>query len=109
MTLREADPEIPDCLYNRAADNWFPLIAIADEAGGRWPALARKIASAIDGEGEDPTPTVMLLSDIRRVFQGFNTMPTAVLLSELAAMEDRPWGDYNQGRARTEEENAASS
>jgi Protein of unknown function (DUF3631) len=102
--LQQADPEIPECLYNRAADNWFPLLAIADEAGGRWPDLAREIASAIDGEGEDPTPTIMLLSDIRTVFQGFDKISTAKLLSELAAMEDRPWGDYNQVRARTEEE-----
>src|SRR5207237_1547401 len=42
--LREADPEVPANLYNRAADNWRPLLAIADAAGGVWPARAREIA-----------------------------------------------------------------
>src|SRR5262249_17680748 len=41
--LREADPELPKELHGRAADNWRPLIAIADRAGGEWPKRAREI------------------------------------------------------------------
>src|SRR5262249_41294209 len=29
-----ADPAMPDGIINREADNWRPLLAIADEAGG---------------------------------------------------------------------------
>ena len=39
--LREARPEIPDALDDRAADGWEPLLAIADLAGGIWPERAR--------------------------------------------------------------------
>ena len=35
--LREADPAVPPELHDRAADNWRPLLAIADLAGGEWP------------------------------------------------------------------------
>jgi putative DNA primase/helicase len=31
-------------LHDRAADNWRPLLAIADAAGGAWPERARKAA-----------------------------------------------------------------
>ena len=34
--LAEPDPKMPD-LNDRAADNWHPLLAIADLAGGTWP------------------------------------------------------------------------
>jgi transposase-like protein len=40
--LKRAFPEVPKGLDNRAADNWGPLLAIADaggEAGRRKPAL----------------------------------------------------------------------
>ncbi|MCH7551041.1 MAG: DUF3631 domain-containing protein, partial [Proteobacteria bacterium] len=31
--LHEADPNTPDALHDRAADNWRPLLAIADCVG----------------------------------------------------------------------------
>jgi predicted lipoprotein with Yx(FWY)xxD motif len=40
--LIDPDPSIPAALNDRAADNWRPLIAIADLAGGEWPQLARQ-------------------------------------------------------------------
>jgi len=42
--LRAADPETPAALGDREADNWRPLLAIADTAGGLWPKIARKAA-----------------------------------------------------------------
>jgi len=32
--LRAADPAVPEELDDRQADNWRPLLVIADEAGG---------------------------------------------------------------------------
>jgi hypothetical protein len=32
---------MPTGIYNRAADNWHPLLAVADRAGGDWPQRAR--------------------------------------------------------------------
>jgi hypothetical protein len=42
--ITAADPVMPESVINRAADNWRPLLAIADMAGGRWPDLARALA-----------------------------------------------------------------
>ncbi|MCH8208823.1 MAG: DUF3631 domain-containing protein [Nitrospinae bacterium] len=36
--LRDYEPEIPQELGDRQADNWEPLLAIADLAGENWPA-----------------------------------------------------------------------
>ncbi len=49
--LRNIDPDMPATLSGRAADNWRPLIAIADAAGGDWPARARQIAEELGGRG----------------------------------------------------------
>ena len=51
--LRRADPSIPLGLHDRAADNWGPLFAIADEAGGEWPERTRQIAVAMAARDED--------------------------------------------------------
>lgn len=45
--LRGADPTVPGELHDRAADNWRPLLAIADLAGGDWPQRAREAAIAL--------------------------------------------------------------
>jgi hypothetical protein len=39
------DPAIPEPLYSRIADNWRPLVAIAEMAGGDWP---ERVLAAID-------------------------------------------------------------
>lgn len=55
--LRSADPEMPAQLHDRAADNWRALFAIADAAGGPWPARARSVAMQLSGnKGETETP-----------------------------------------------------
>jgi Protein of unknown function (DUF3631) len=94
--LSEADPMLPDCLYNRDQDNWRPLLAIADAAGGHWPETAREIAIAMNGQAEDPTEVVMLLTDIRGVFERERTdrLSTERLIHGLCADEERPWKDY---------------
>ena len=38
---------MPASLDGRAADNWRPLIAIADLAGSEWPARARRVAESL--------------------------------------------------------------
>ena len=51
--LAEAVPALPDDLFNRTRDNWRPLIAIADAAGGHWPERARRVAVLLSGSAED--------------------------------------------------------
>src|SRR5262249_51436770 len=63
--LVDADPQMPEALNDRAADNWRPLLAIADLAGGEWPQLARQAALTLSGEAQDGAVGVELLKDIR--------------------------------------------
>jgi len=63
--LRDPDPKIPDALDDRAADNWRPLLAIADLAGDDWPRRAREAACLLSGEGHDAT-SISVESSIRR-------------------------------------------
>src|SRR5207302_7493910 len=68
--IRGADPEMPADVFNRAADNWRPLLAIADAAGGGWPSRARRAvqsAGAAAG-GDAQSVRVNLLADIRAIF-----------------------------------------
>jgi putative DNA primase/helicase len=94
--LRHADPLVPASLYNRAADNWRPLLAIADVAGGEWPERARVIAArTVDA---DETKRIGLLADIRHVFDVKNVeqIKSAGLVGSLVAMEGHPWAEFGR-------------
>src|SRR5262249_10141071 len=43
IRLGNADPEMPATIGNRAADNWRPLLAVADAVGEAWARRARKV------------------------------------------------------------------
>ena len=51
--LRDADPPLPEELHDRAADNWGPLVAIADLSGGVWPKEARDAVRSLSGGDDD--------------------------------------------------------
>src|SRR5262245_21628928 len=65
--LADPDPKMPG-LNDRAADNWRPLLAIADLAGGTWPEKARGAACLLSGGEQDGAIGVELLKDIRSAF-----------------------------------------
>jgi Protein of unknown function (DUF3631) len=96
-----ATPHLPDGVTDRAADIWEPMIAIADHAGGQWPARARAAALAMAGAGVERPVTlgVRLLTDLRTVFGDAVALPTATLIERLKHPEtwgleaDTPWGD----------------
>ena len=60
------EPEMPPELHNRAADNWRVLLAIADDLGHGEAARAAAVALSVNRLDEDPG--VILLTDIRTVF-----------------------------------------
>jgi len=107
--IGKARPEIPDCLNDRAQDNWEPLLAIADASGGQWPRLARTVAVALSGgadaSGGDAGGSlgVQLLSDLRRYFEGGNatSYPTTTLLQFLNEIDDAPWPAFAKGKPMT--------
>jgi putative DNA primase/helicase len=100
--LRDSDPSVPSELHDRAADNWRPLFAIADQAGEQWPGRARAAALTQSGEGlpEEDSLTIMLLSDIRDVFAArkADRLPSEKLVEHLFGMQDRPWPTFNRGK-----------
>ncbi|MCH7644656.1 MAG: DUF3631 domain-containing protein [Myxococcales bacterium] len=98
--LRAADPDLPDGLHDRARDNWRPLIAIADLAGGDWPKLARDAAKALTPAEDESSIGVLLLADIRGIFDGRGNpevMPSHDLCEGLVDLQDRPWSEIRRG------------
>jgi hypothetical protein len=96
--LHDAQPDLPDELDDRAQDCWEPLLAIADLAGGDWPARAGDAALELSGNGEreDDSDSARLLKDIYTVFENGagDRLRTADLISHLAEIEESPWGDW---------------
>jgi uncharacterized protein DUF3631 len=99
--VSQMDPIVPEGLDNRPADNWRPLLAIADAAGGDWPARVREIAVAtVDA---DATNHASLLADIRAIFDERQVLQiaSAGLVEALVLIEGHPWAEYRHGRPLT--------
>src|SRR5262249_47418300 len=73
--LRDCDPKLPETAFHRLADNWRPLFAIAEVAGGDWPRRAHAAFVALtstadlDAQGVGTT----LLSDLADIFSASRT------------------------------------
>jgi putative DNA primase/helicase len=96
--IRNSEPSTPAVLYNRSRDNWEPLLAIADVAGGHWPETTRRIAVKLSGSVEDPSVGVQLLADIREIFRA-ERLSSEDMCKALGDLDDRPWADYGDGFA----------
>ena len=93
------DPEMPADVFNREADNWGPLLQIADVAGGHWPERARKAAAlSREAADDDDSRLVVLLGDVRDIFAGLaeDRIASADLAKALAEIEGRPWAEYGK-------------
>jgi hypothetical protein len=89
------DVTVPETLNDRAADSWEPLLAVADAAGGAWPARARLAAVSLSADEDSPTSVGMrLLAEIRDVFGDADHLSTTDLLDRLHDLEEAPWGDW---------------
>src|SRR5262249_1948927 len=102
--LVDPDPQIPEALNDRAADNWRPLLAIADLAGGEWPQLARQAALAISGDAQDGAVGVELLRDIRLAFGDDEDIRSVDLVSKLTADPEGPWAEWKLGKPLTQKQ-----
>jgi len=102
--IASANPEIPSSLNDRAADIWEPLLALADVAGGDWPARARQAALGLAGRVAENDPTVSLLSDIAQVFTNIkaNRILTRTLVMELNKRANRPWAEASPDKKANE-------
>jgi len=100
-------PDMPEGVFDRAADVWEPLIAIADSAGEMWTRRAHEAAIALVSSNNDDSPSLglRLLSDLQIIY---NRLPSSVYIgtNELVSMlnlgtgldDDAPWEDlYGKG------------
>jgi hypothetical protein len=90
---------MPAGLYNRAADNWAPLLSIAQVAGGGWLARGERAAlKSVAADIEDASRLELVLADIRAIFasRAVDRIPSAVLAEALAEIEGRPWAEYGR-------------
>jgi putative DNA primase/helicase len=104
LAAPELDPAMPEALNDRAADNWRPLLAIADLAGGDWPAAARDAACILSGDGHDTAANVEILADIKTVFGDLDATFSADLVTKLAADPERPWAEWSRGKPLTQKQ-----
>jgi hypothetical protein len=99
---------VPAELHDRAADNWEPLMAVADAAGGEWPAAARRAALVLSGvvDIEDERPGVRLLGDLRELFgeRATERVATRDLLEALHGerFEESGWSDWHDRGLKAE-------
>jgi hypothetical protein len=101
--LTDPDPDVPEVLNDRAADNWRPLLAIADLAGSQWPKRAREAAPLLTGEGhESSSINVDLLANIKKAFGDKEAMASADLVAALVADAEWPWVEWTRGRPLTQ-------
>jgi len=101
MRLDGADPRLPDELDDRAQDNWRPLVAIADLAGGEWPDRARGSAAALSGDRVRESISIgeSLLGDLRALFTKLgDKLASKTICEQLAEMEDRPWPEFGKAK-----------
>ena len=72
-TFEASDSKLPECAFNRLADNWRPLFAIAE----------------------------ILLADLKQVFTD-DLILSKALVELLAQMEERLWPEVCRGKPITE-------
>jgi hypothetical protein len=95
--LADTDPDMP--LEDRAADNWAPLVAVADLAGGDWPLTARIAAKVLNDEHEQHDATASLNMELLRDLQAIwsdtpgDFIGSKVLATQLRQDENLPWGE----------------
>jgi hypothetical protein len=101
--LRGAQPEPPAGLEDRPADNWEALFAIAELAGGPWPAWAHDAALALQKDAVvEVSRKLDLLRDMREKLvpwiNGETTVPLQLIVACLLEDEESPWRNMYGGK-----------
>lgn len=103
--LESCDPAMPSGAFNRLADNWRPLFAVAEIAGGDWPQRAAAAFAKLNSQDDDAQGLgVTLLADVRQAFEENRAekMFSKTLVETLCAMTDRQWPEAHRGKPITE-------
>ena len=97
--LREYRCELIPGISDRLEEAWEPLLAIAELAGGDWPARARAAAVAL-AEGDDhgaEDHAQLLLAALQDIFGSREEMFTAEICTKLNEDDELPFGGYRRG------------
>jgi hypothetical protein len=88
----DPDPAMP--VRNRWADNWRPLLSIADALG--WGAQARDALAVFAREYHDADIKIVLLIAIRTVFnmREVDRLPSKTLLVALYELDEAEWCEF---------------
>ena len=88
----------PPCGNDRTQDNWIPLFTIAQAVQSFW------IQDVLDSYNHHakhvhtgPDYGVMLLEDMRQLFNIKSAWWSKDIVTKLKEMEDRPWNDWGEG------------
>jgi hypothetical protein len=97
--LQACDPVLPAGAFNRLADNWRPLFAVAQLAGGHWPQRAAAAFASLTVKSTPQQHFVLtLIADIRSLFaqSGAQRMFSTDLANSLRAVHNRPYSQPPQ-------------
>src|SRR5262249_41597145 len=102
--VQSAEPVLPSALDDRARDNWRPLIALADAAGGKWPGRARAAALALSRRRHEEGIAVAALAAIRDLFAAQHTdgLGSRRIVAALTADRTSRWNECNRGKPLSE-------
>jgi hypothetical protein len=99
-TLEDALPAMPEELSDREQDAWEILLAVADYAGGDWPARARDAAVTLSSARLDGRPSsgVQLLYDLRVLYElsGNRHLASDETIAWLKQLPDAPWATWTR-------------
>lgn len=94
-SLVAAEPDMP--VEDREADTWEPLFAVADLAGGGWPARCRRACLAMTGdEPEDSGIGERLLADLYAIWETEDYLFTTTILQRLHKVDESPWSEWGR-------------
>src|SRR5207245_3359644 len=100
VELAEARPKMPPGVDDRAADCWEALLAIAEAAGGHWPATARQAATELVKVSKlsKVRLPIRLLADLSEIWPGDKpNMFTVDIIEALHKKEGSPWKHLKHG------------
>jgi hypothetical protein len=95
--LKAAKPNMGS-MTNRPATNWKPLFAIAEVAGGEWPARARAAAGVAAKLKQMPVDEEELFTVIKAALATSTKdyIESDSLARKLVEVEDGPWAEYGK-------------
>ncbi len=97
-SFRTARPDIGG-LENRDADNWEPMLALAEMAGPEWRERIMNAALALSDDKAGDSREIQLLRDIKKIFESkkISEISTEDLKKELAQDDTAPWANFYRG------------